>query len=239
MKKKVIKIAHLYYDLMNLYGESGNVKALKKFIERQGCEAEIHFLTLGDEIDFEAYDFYYMGCGTEHSEELVIRDLEKYRRDIINAIDDNKMFLITGNAMEIFGKKIRYQNGKSKKCLGIFEYEAVEQKNILISEIYYKYDKFPKEEGRFILGFKNCTCNILHNSERMFGFPNNFNRNNFYTMNFIGPFLVRNPYFTNMLVEKLFKQKGYEYTPITNTIEFTAYHKFVENFNLYDILDEE
>ena len=32
--KKTIKIAHLYYDLMNLYGESGNVKALKKFIEK-------------------------------------------------------------------------------------------------------------------------------------------------------------------------------------------------------------
>ena len=30
MKKKTIKIAHLYYDLMNLYGETGNIKAVKK-----------------------------------------------------------------------------------------------------------------------------------------------------------------------------------------------------------------
>ena len=59
--KKIIKIAHLYYDLLNLYGESGNIKALKRFIERQNVECEIHFLTLGDKIDFEKYDLYYMG----------------------------------------------------------------------------------------------------------------------------------------------------------------------------------
>ena len=49
--KKTIKIAHLYYDLLNLYGESGNVMALKRFIERANIETEIHFLTIGDKID--------------------------------------------------------------------------------------------------------------------------------------------------------------------------------------------
>ena len=31
-----IKIAHLYYDLMNLYGENANIRALVHFAERQG-----------------------------------------------------------------------------------------------------------------------------------------------------------------------------------------------------------
>ena len=38
-----IKIAHLYYDLMNLYGENGNVRALKRFIERQDIKCDIQY----------------------------------------------------------------------------------------------------------------------------------------------------------------------------------------------------
>jgi len=77
--KKTIKIAHLYYDLMNLYGESGNVKALKKFIERQGIDVEIHFLTIDDKIDFKKYDFFYLGAGSEENEYIVLSELNNYR----------------------------------------------------------------------------------------------------------------------------------------------------------------
>ena len=59
--KKIIKIAHLYYDLLNLYGESGNVMALKRFIERVNIETEVHFLTIGDKIDFSKYDIFFIG----------------------------------------------------------------------------------------------------------------------------------------------------------------------------------
>ena len=47
-----ITILHLYYDLMNLYGESGNVKALKKQLEDQGVDVSIKFLTIDDELNF-------------------------------------------------------------------------------------------------------------------------------------------------------------------------------------------
>ena len=46
-----ITIAHLYYDLLNLYGESGNVKALEYQLEGQGITVKIKFLTIGDTID--------------------------------------------------------------------------------------------------------------------------------------------------------------------------------------------
>ena len=36
MKMKKFKIAHLYYDLMNLYGENGNVRYLVKQLEEYG-----------------------------------------------------------------------------------------------------------------------------------------------------------------------------------------------------------
>ena len=42
----MIKIAHLYYDLMNLYGDNGNIKTLKEALESQGIKAEIKQLSI-------------------------------------------------------------------------------------------------------------------------------------------------------------------------------------------------
>ena len=121
---KVIKIAHLYYDLLNLYGEVGNVRALSTFIERSGVDAEVHFLTINDKIDFEKYDIFFLGAGSEENQMLVLDDIMKYKKEIKKAIDNGKIFLATGNSMELFGEKIRHNSGLSTKCLGIFPYFA-------------------------------------------------------------------------------------------------------------------
>ena len=234
MKTKTIKIAHLYYDLMNLHGEVGNVRALKMFIERQGLEPEIHFLTIDDKIDFQAYDLYYIGAGSEDNQLIVLEDLMKYKDDIKKSIESGKMYLATGNTMELFGQKIKKKTGEIIPCLGVFEYQACEQDKRLVSEIRYVYDELEKDKGRDILGFKNCSCNILHNKYRMFGFPNNINYKNFYGMEFVGPLLIRNPYFTDMLLKKLFKEKKINYKEDDSSIEYRAYHEYLRSFPIED-----
>lgn len=236
--KKVIKIAHLYYDLMNLYGESGNVKALKRFIERQGIDVEIHFLTLDDKIDFKKYDVCYIGAGSEENELMVLSHLYNYKDDIRKYIEDGKTFIATGNSMELFGKKIREKNGHSIECLGIFDYNAVEAKDRLVSELFYEFDELELDKGRNIIGFKNCNSNIVNNDDyRMFEFPDNIHYKNFYGMMFVGPVLIRNPYFTNYILKNLFETKGYDFNEDDTSIEFDAYREFIRNFILENNLD--
>ena len=57
----MIKIAHLFPDLMNLYGDYGNLVVLKKHLEDQDLVVEIDRLNLGASIDFDSYDMVYMG----------------------------------------------------------------------------------------------------------------------------------------------------------------------------------
>ena len=64
---KTIKIAHLYYDLMNLYGENGNVLCLKKYLENQNIAVSVDYLTKDDKIDFNKYDIYYIGSGNDEN----------------------------------------------------------------------------------------------------------------------------------------------------------------------------
>ena len=47
-----MKILHLYYDLMNLYGEYANVSALERYLRQQDIEAVTDKKSLYDDIDF-------------------------------------------------------------------------------------------------------------------------------------------------------------------------------------------
>ena len=85
-----IKIAHLYYDLMNLYGENGNVRFLKRQLEEQDITTEVHFLSIEDDIKFDKYDVFYIGTGSESNQRLVLNHLMKYKKEIQAAIADER-----------------------------------------------------------------------------------------------------------------------------------------------------
>ena len=227
--KKIIKIAYLYYDLMNLYGEVGNIRALETFIKRQNVDVIIDKLSIGDKIDFKKYDLYYIGCGSEENLITTLDDIKKYKKEIENAISNNKFILATGNSMELFGKKIRAKDSRSIECLGIMDYQSFEEQNRIVGEVSYRYKKLDKGKD-VIVGFKNTDARIVHNNQELFDGTNSAYLNNFFTMNFVGPLLIRNPHFTNYLLKNLFEQKGYGYQVFEDTVEFDEYNKFLELF---------
>ena len=100
-----IVIGYLFYDILNLYGESGNILALEKYLKENNIEYEIRKLTIEDEINFNELDFVYMGSGTDENEYLALENLKKYTKEINEQISNNKLFLVTGNAIELFGKE--------------------------------------------------------------------------------------------------------------------------------------
>lgn len=236
-----IKIAHLYYDLMNLYGENGNVRALKRFIERQDIKCDIHFLTIGDEIDFNLYDIFYIGMGTENSEMLVLNDIKKYKEDIKKAIDKGKNFLITGNAIELFGTHIISENKETTKCLGIFPYYTVHESIRIVGSAVFK-TRLIKEK---IIGFQNRSGVIYGIDKPLFkvldgtgAIPNmakeGYLYKNFYATYLLGPLYIRNPYFTDYVVKNVMKQKNkkYKLKMINRTTEIKAYKEYLNNFNI-------
>ena len=236
-----IKIAHLYYDLMNLYGENGNVRALKRFIERQDIKCDIHFLTIGDKINFEDYDLFYIGMGSENSEMLVLEDIKKYKKDIKNAIDKGKHFLITGNATELFGTHIVNNQKETLKALDIFPYYTVHENIRIVGSVIAK-TRLIKEK---IIGFQNRfgviygidkplfrviegTGAILNNSKEGYLYKN------FYATYLIGPIYIRNPYLTNYIVKSNMKQKNkkYKLKMLNRTTEIKAYKEYLSNFDI-------
>ncbi len=224
---KTIKIAHLYYDLMNYYGEQGNVLALKTAIEYAGFKVNIKTLSVDDEIDFEKYDIFYMGMGTKRNQEIVRKDILKYKDKIENVID-KKMFIMTGNSYELFGKKI-----DDKKCLGVFNFESKTTDRI-VGEQIFKSDIIKET----IIGFQNRFSSNNIKDDYLFevikGTGNDseskvegIHKNNFFGTYLLGPILIRNPYFKDALLKYIGIDKVN-----TKLVDYKAYHEYLKNFNI-------
>lgn len=235
---KKIRIAHLYYDLMNLYGENGNVRYLQKKLEEQGFDAEVYFLTIDDDIDFDKYDFYYMGMGSDDNKLIVLEDILKYKKQIKNAINNGKYFLVTGNSIELFGEGIINLSNEFIVALETFKYQVREEEFRIVGEQYYE-SNLTKER---IIGFQNRNSVIINCKEdKLFkvlkgtGYKPNediegISYNNFFGTYLLGPILVRNPYFTDVLVKRLCDERGVDYILRSDEVAYKAYNEYLKNF---------
>lgn len=77
-----ITIGHLYPDLLNLYGDRGNIQCLMKRCQWRGIEAETIPFELDDKIDFSKLDIVLLGGGSDREQMIVCEKLQKIQPDL-------------------------------------------------------------------------------------------------------------------------------------------------------------
>ena len=77
-----LTIGHLYPDLLNLYGDRGNIQCLMRRCQWRGIEAETIAFELGDKIDFSRLDIVLLGGGSDREQMLVCEKLYRSGIDI-------------------------------------------------------------------------------------------------------------------------------------------------------------
>ena len=244
-----IKIAYLYYDLMNLYGEQGNVKALEEALKEQNIGVTVSRLSIEDEIDFDNYDVFIIGSGTDNNQKIVLNHLMKYKEKIKELIEKNKYFLCTGNSIELFGKKIIDTNEKEYEGLGIFEYEAIQSNDRLVSESLFKCSL----SSSYVIGFQNQSGSIKDYKFGLFDVlegigsykdskEEGIHYNNFFGTYLLGPILVRNPQFLRKLDIDIILEanSNYRYKEFDFELNMQAYETFIKEYypNYYDKIKE-
>ena len=201
-----MKIEILFSEIANLFGDMANVRYLEKCLPK----ATFIYTSLNDEPKFinEDIDLIYMGPMSENSQELVINKLSKYKNKIRKAIKDNKKFLITGNAIEIFGNYIENEDGTKVEGLGL--YNIYSKRNMMGR---YNSIELGKFENLEIVGFKSSFTEIFGEAPKFLdiirGYGNSKDSNvegihdhNFIATTLLGPILITNPYFTKYLLNK-------------------------------------
>ena len=150
-----------------------------------------------------------MGAMTERMQTMVINKLMPYRERIIELIKKDVPFLITNNALEIFGRWIENEDGSREKALGIFDFYAKR-------DMMHRFDGLLKGKfkGMPILGFKT-QFSMAYSSQFKHTFiqvekgvgmnpsvdVEGIHVHNFFGTYLVGPFLVMNPEFTRYLMK--------------------------------------
>ena len=84
-----LTIGHLYPDLLNLYGDRGNIQCLMKRCQWRGIEAETVEFRIEDRIDFSELDIVLLGGGSDREQKLVCEKLQTIQKDFKAYVEDN------------------------------------------------------------------------------------------------------------------------------------------------------
>ena len=178
------------------------------------------FRSINEQINFDKYDIVYIGSGSEDNLFLALSDIMKRKNDIKKYIENNGYLILTGNSMDLFGKYI-INNDEKMDALDIFDYHT----------------KLIKEK---IIGFQN-RCDLVYdiksplfkvNKEYSNDYESDgdgYHYKNVYATHIIGPLLIRNPYFTDYLLNKICKEHNLKYKKEESSAK-KAYKKYLENF---------
>ena len=88
MAERTLRICALYPDLMNIYADRGNLLLLERRCGWRGIGFEVTAAGLGQPIDPDAHDLFYLGGGQDRDQLLVAQDLVETKRDALHAAAD-------------------------------------------------------------------------------------------------------------------------------------------------------
>lgn len=217
---KEIKILYLYPDILDLYGDIGNIKVLKYRMEKRGISVIVDTYSIGDKApDFSSYDIVFSGGGADNEQKILSEDLVQYKDKIKEAVNKGVFFLLICGSYQLFGKYYKGIDGEIIPGLEVFDYytEAIEDRSKrcignIVLEIEIDGEKTK------IIGFENHGGQTFDTKENfgsvLFGNGNKFgdSKEGFRINNVIGtylhgPLLSKNPKLTDYIIKYSLERK--------------------------------
>jgi lipid II isoglutaminyl synthase (glutamine-hydrolysing) len=84
LKGRSLRVCALYPDLMNIYADRGNLFVLQRRCEWRGIAFHLSGSGLGEVLDGEARDIYYIGGGQDRDQLLCAKDLVARKREALH-----------------------------------------------------------------------------------------------------------------------------------------------------------
>lgn len=227
-----LTIGHLYPDLLNLYGDRGNIQCLKMRLEWRGIDVEIIPFLCDDSIDFEKLDIVMLGGGSDREQELVSRKLQLIRQEFQSYIEDGGTLLAVCGGYQLLGD---YYQTDSRKIKGIglldiyteWNPERLVQNVVLDSPLFSTpVVGFVNHAGQTYIGDYTPLGNVV------FGYGNTKESKqeglvykNIIATYLHGPLLPKNPDVCDYLIRQAILRKYGEHiclAPLSDTVEYKA-----------------
>lgn len=209
-----ITIGHLFPDLLNLYGDRGNIQCLLQRLRWRGIEAEVKTFSIDEEIDFSALDIVLLGGGSDREQMLVCNRLKEIKAEFKAYVENMGVVIAICGGYQLLGKYYETDEGRIDG-LDIVDMYTVQEKGRLINNIFIKSDLFEMP----IVGFENHGGRTYINDNKplgkvVFGKGNNGKSGyegvvykNVIGTYLHGPLLPKNPQLCDYLLTKAIERK--------------------------------
>lgn len=231
-----LSIAHLYPEMLNIYGDYGNVLTIKRRCEWRNIDVELTSIKVGDKIDPEKFDLYFIGGGQDKQQVDVSRELQLQKAALHNAMDSGAVFLGICGGYQLFGQYYQPHNGDRLLGIELLNVYTVAGNKRFIGNVTAKTEyTMPKT----LVGFENHSgLTYLQGETRPLAMVevgagnNNEDKTegarfkNVFGTYLHGSFLPKNPHFADYLI-KLALEKRYndniELQKLNDEIELQAH----------------
>ncbi len=214
MNKPKLKLAWLYYDLLELYGDRGNIKAIEYICHENDLEIKIHKITINDDVDISNFDILFLGGGTDYAQNLLYKDLLKRKEQIVKLLDNKGFALTICGGYQMFGKYYLAADGSKIDGLNIFDFYTDAGDSRCIGNVIIK----SSISDELLVGFENHggqTKNVAHPfGEIKLGNGNEFDSKyegclmpGFIGTYLHGPLIPKNPEVAKYVLEYVLKNK--------------------------------
>ena len=160
-KPVTLNICHLYPDLMDTYGDKGNIIAITRRCQWRGIKVTLAEKSQGDAIEPEKHDIYFFGGGQDRQQIIVGKDLQKKAKDLKRAIENSAVLLSICGGYQLLQNYFKTSNGKMIRGIGLFDAHTIGSTTRMIQNLLIKLNAHlqtqisPNYPTKYLVGFEN------------------------------------------------------------------------------------
>lgn len=156
----ILKICHLYGNLMNTYGDNGNLLMLQYIAKQENVDIETTLVSVDDDFDPLAYDLVMFGGGQDYEQTIVARDIQTKKEPITAYIEAGGVTVGICGGFQLLGHYYINASDQRLEGIGAIDYYTLSQdNNRFIGDIEISNDRFNQtykgyenHNGRTFLG---------------------------------------------------------------------------------------
>lgn len=232
-----LKICHMYPDVLNLYGDRGNVLCMTRRLKWRGIDVSVTKLPIGDSRSLAGFDLVFIGGGQDFEQQVLLSDLHRGKdKEIKAAIEDGVTFLTICGGYQMLGSYYETFDGKRCDFIGALDLYTKGSVKRMIGN--YKFRCSPSAGGSVVVGFENHSGKTWLGSgleplgKVLSGYGNNGEdgsegahyKNVFGTYSH-GPLLPKNPELCDLILKTALERKygSAELMPLDDSFELLAH----------------
>jgi CobQ-like glutamine amidotransferase family enzyme len=207
-----LKICHLYPDVLNLYGDRGNILCMQKRLAWRGIACTVTELPIGESASLSDFDLFFIGGGQDFEQGLLLEDLRRGKANELRAaVEDGKTFLCVCGGYQMMGHYYETAAGQRCEFLGAVDLYTVGSDTRMIGNFAFELGRAAGSGS--VVGFENHSgktylgAGVMPLGRVLKGFGNNGEdgtegvrwKNVFGTYSH-GPVLPKNPDFCDRLL---------------------------------------